>query len=133
MPTAPAILQPSPDWRAIVGDRIPLVLAVRPGDETARFGTLLARACAAGRPPFVAVLTDGSSQPGAAGEPPHRVALRRERETRAAAAAMDLVMWRNDCHVLVAAEGGDPDTAATIRLAHAVARRTGLPLVLHSQ
>ena len=150
---APSLL----DWREITGDRTALVLAVHPGDETRLFGGLIARTCAAGRPPFVAVLTDGSTQPGAAGEAAHRVALRRERETRAAAAAlgleddrllfvglfdgtvpadgpmfdavvaaMDLVMWRNDCHVLVAAEDGDTDTQAAAAVARAVARRTGL-------
>ena len=152
------------DWRAVTGERTALVLAVHPGDETAVFGAFIARACAAGRPPFVAVLTDGSTQPGAPGEDPRRIALRRERETRAAAAAlgleddrllfvglfdgtvpgegamfdavvaaMDLVMWRNDCHVLVAAEGGDGDTQAAAAVARAVARRTGLGVVLRGE
>ena len=149
------------DWRAVTGERTALVLAVHPGDEGALFGSFIARACAAGRPPFVAVLTDGSTQPGAAGEVAHGIAMRRERETRAVAAAlgldddrllfvglhdgtvpgegamhdalvaaMDLVMWRNDCHVLVAAAGGDADTQAAAAVARAVARRTGLGLVL---
>ncbi len=148
-------------WRSVIGERNILLLAVHPGDETALFGGLIARACAAGRAPFVAVLTDGSTQPGAPGEDPRRVALRRERETRAAAAAlgleddrllfvglfdgtvpgggpmfdalvaaMDLVMWRNDCTVLVAADGGDADTQAALLVARAAARRTGLGLVM---
>ena len=160
-PAALPHLPPGAGWRAVIGERNILLLAVHPGDETALFGGLVARACAAGRAPFVAVLTDGSTQPGAPGEDPRRVALRRERETRAAAAAlgldgdrllfvglfdgtvpsggpmfdalvaaMDLVMWRNDCTVLVAAEGGDADAQAALLVARAAARRTGLGLVV---
>ncbi len=154
-----AATTPAVDWRAIFGNETILVLATHPGDETACFGQLIARACAAGRPPFVMILADGSG--GQAGEAAHPVAMRRERETRAAAAqlgldddrllfaglfdgaiprdgpmadavvaAVDLVMWRNDCHVLCAAASGDADTVAVAALAHAVARRTGLRLVL---
>ncbi len=146
-------------WRAILGDATALVLATHPGDEAGRFGGLVAQACASGRPPIVAVLTDGSfGLEGAAGQ---AEALRRERASRAGAAglgldpdrllfvglfdgcvptegtlaeavvaALDLVMWRNDCRVLCAAAEGDADTRAAARLAQAVAARTGLRLVL---
>ena len=148
------------EWRDIFGDENVLVLATHPGDETALFGGFIARACAAGRPPFVAVLTDGS---GGAQKGAKALAMRRERETRAAVArlgldgerllfvglfdgsvpvegglrdavvgAIDLVMWRNDCHVICAAAGGDGDTAAAAGIADAVARRTGLRLVLRA-
>ena len=155
-------------WREIFGDENVLVLATHPGDETALFGGFIARACAAGRPPFVAVLTDGSGGGGGPAQAgaqagAQAVAMRRERETRAAVArlgldaerllfvglfdgsvptggglwdavvaAIDLVMWRNDCHVLCAASGGDGDTAAAASIAHAVVLRTGLRLVLRA-
>lgn len=48
----------------------------------------------------------------------------------AVVAAIDLAMRRNDCHVLSAEAGGDADADAAAALAHAVARRTGLSLML---
>lgn len=146
------------DWNTILNGQTALVLAVRPGDETARFGGLLAATLAAGRPPFVAILTDGGDGAGRAGKP---VAMRRERDSRAATAALglnddrllfvglfdgtmpadgplfdtlvaalDLVTWRNDCRVLVTEEGGTDDHAAAAVVARAVSARTGLPVVL---
>ncbi len=148
------------DWRAIAGEQNLLVLATHPGDETTLFGGLIARACASGRPPFVAVLTDGSA---GAGPGAHASAMQQERAVRAATvalgldpdrllfvglfqgsvprdgplaeavvAAIDLVMWRNDCRVLCAAADGDADTRAAANLAHAAAARTGLPLILRT-
>lgn len=39
-----------------------LLLAVRPGDETRDCGGFIAESCARGRPPFVCIVTDGSSK-----------------------------------------------------------------------
>lgn len=146
------------DWKTILGGQTALVLAVRPGEETGRFGGLIAATLASGRPPFVAILTDGGG--GADGDG-KRVAMQRERESRAAAAALgleddrllfvglfdgtvpadgplfdiliaalDLVTWRNDCRVLVTEEGGAGDHGAAAVVARAVSGRTGLPVVV---
>ena len=60
-----------------------LVLAASPGDETLACGSLIAEACARGRPPLVAILSDGASL-GVAGLSPDARAVAHERETRAA-------------------------------------------------
>jgi LmbE family N-acetylglucosaminyl deacetylase len=48
------------DFHRIAGGRNLLVLTAAPGDESLFCAELIAQACALGRPPFVAVLTDGS-------------------------------------------------------------------------
>jgi LmbE family N-acetylglucosaminyl deacetylase len=40
-----------------------LLLAVRPGDEIRDCGGFIAESCVRGRPPFVCIVTDGSSEP----------------------------------------------------------------------
>ena len=46
----------------IFGGQYVLLLAVRPGDETRACGGFIAESCARGRPPFVCIVTDGSSE-----------------------------------------------------------------------
>jgi LmbE family N-acetylglucosaminyl deacetylase len=57
------------------------VLAPHPDDESLGCGGLIAMCCATGRPPIVAVLTDGSaSHPGSRTYPPNRLAAIRKAE-----------------------------------------------------
>jgi len=51
------------DLQCVTGGRNLLVLAATPGDESLFCGHLIAQASAKGRPPFVAVLTDGNEVP----------------------------------------------------------------------
>jgi LmbE family N-acetylglucosaminyl deacetylase len=71
------------DLRSVTGGRNLLVLAASPGDESLYCGGLIAQACARGRPPFVAVLTDGSAVPvpGFDNATPDETALRHARQT----------------------------------------------------
>ncbi len=66
-----------------------LVLAASPGDESLACGCLIAEACARGRPPLVAILTDGASLGGPGLSEDARAAAH-ERETRAAVLALGL-------------------------------------------
>ena len=99
-----------------------LVVAPHPDDESLGVGGLIAEACRLGRPPVVAVLTDGgASHPGSHDYPPHRLAALRGKEVREAVAllglpAENLVML------------GAPDTAAPHEgeAAAALARRIAL-------
>jgi LmbE family N-acetylglucosaminyl deacetylase len=89
---------PNPDeilrtWQALPwADSVPfppgrraLVLAPHPDDETLGCGGLIAACCAAGRPPIVAVLTDGAGSHGNL-DPSSKTLLReqRQREVRRA-------------------------------------------------
>jgi LmbE family N-acetylglucosaminyl deacetylase len=68
-----------------------LVLAPHPDDESLGCGGLIAEACRRGRPPLVAILTDGAaSHPGSQIYPPARVAALRELEVRQAVAHLGL-------------------------------------------
>jgi LmbE family N-acetylglucosaminyl deacetylase len=51
------------DLHSITGGRNLLILATTPGDESQYCGHLIAQASAKGRPPFVAILTDGNEVP----------------------------------------------------------------------
>jgi LmbE family N-acetylglucosaminyl deacetylase len=75
--------------RAIFEDQYVLLLAVRPGDETRCCGGFIAESCARGRPPFVCIVTDGSSDATAA-HSPDQVAQWRAERSRAATAMLDL-------------------------------------------
>ncbi|WP_428485102.1 PIG-L deacetylase family protein [Rhodopila sp.] len=101
-------------WRAlpvaplsdIIGGGTCLILAPHPDDESLGCGGLIAACCAAGRPPLVAILTDGAgSHPQSHAFPPARLRALREREARDAVAYLGLPPDR----ILFL---GQPDTAA---------------------
>ena len=79
-------------WETITGCENLLVLATRPSDETADCGGLIARSCRRGRPPFVVVLTDGSTSDPA--NPPDRQAALQERRSRTAVRHLGLPAHR---------------------------------------
>ena len=81
-------------WRAlpfgdiddVTGPRRALILAPHPDDESLGCGGLIAACCQAGKPPIVAILTDGGmSHPGSKAY--HRERLVRVREAEACDAA----------------------------------------------
>ncbi len=78
------------DLYGVTGGRNLAVLAASPGDESLYCGDLIAEASVRGRPPFVAVLTDGSQvpAPGLEGEVGDARAFRHGREGVAAATAL---------------------------------------------
>ena len=76
---------------AVTGAGPALILAPHPDDETLGCGGLIAAAAAAGRPPFVVVLTDGTgSHPNSRSHPPARLKAVREQETLEAMAILGL-------------------------------------------
>jgi LmbE family N-acetylglucosaminyl deacetylase len=76
---------------ALSGEENLLVLALRPGDESLHCGGLIARCCRRGRPPFVVVLSDGSTLSTSPQHmPPDALAHRHEQETRAAMRCLGL-------------------------------------------
>jgi LmbE family N-acetylglucosaminyl deacetylase len=82
---------PVRDLDAIVGAGTLLILAPHPDDESLGCGGLIAACCAAGRPPFVLVLTDGTgSHPRSRLYPPLRLKKARKAEARRAMAALGL-------------------------------------------
>lgn len=90
----------------VIGAGTALILAPHPDDETLGCGGLIARCVDAGRPPLVAVLTDGTgSHPNSRAYPPDRLRETRMSELRAAVACLGLAPDR-----VVALN--QPDTAA---------------------
>ena len=82
---------------AITGGDPVLILAPHPDDEALGCGGLIAAASAAGHPPFVLVLTDGSgSHPNSRNYPPQRLIALREQEARNAVALLGLPSDRID-------------------------------------
>ena len=90
-------------WRAlptgtleeVAGSGTCLVLAPHPDDESLGCGGLIAACCAAGRPPVVAILTDGSgSHPGSRAYPPARLAAVRKAEVTAAVGHLGMPVER---------------------------------------
>jgi len=75
--------------RGIFNDQYVLLLAVRPGDETLCCAGFIAESCARGRPPFVCIVTDGSSAATTI-QSPEQVAQWRAERSRAATAMLDL-------------------------------------------
>ena len=74
----------------MIGEQ-PLILAPHPDDESLGCGGLIAAACAAGRPPVVAILTDGAaSHPGSRAYPPPALARLRQAEALRAVAILGL-------------------------------------------
>ena len=78
------------DLRSITGGRNLLVLATAPGDESLYCGDLIAQASAKGRPPFVAILTDGNevAVPGFEHATADEIALRHARDAARASAIL---------------------------------------------
>lgn len=98
---------PYADLDAITGGGTTLLLAPHPDDESLGCGGLIAEACARGRPPVVAVLTDGAmSHPSSRSHPRPRLKALREAETRAAAAILGLPPDR--LHFLEFSDGQAP-------------------------
>jgi hypothetical protein len=145
--------------RALIADRTMLVLAARPGDEAFACGGLIAEACARGRPPLVAILTDGASL-GAPEMSPDTRAVAHERETRAAVQALGLppgrllmlgvrddavpaegafftrivqavgfLTWMRDLNVICGPRADEPAGAITAE----IARQTGIGLLTYGR
>ncbi len=134
-----------------------LVLATHPGEEVFWCGALIARACARGRPPMVAIMTDGGQDT--------ELAEARARQARAAAAALGLpegrlfllglhrgtapapgsglfralvaglhfLMWSRDCGVILAPADGDADARAAGEAARVLAAESCVALMRHGQ
>jgi LmbE family N-acetylglucosaminyl deacetylase len=86
-------------WRAlpfgtlndVTGAGCPLILAPHPDDESLGCGGLIAACCDAGRPPIVAILTDGAmSHPESKLYPRERLVRLREAEARDAVSLLGL-------------------------------------------
>lgn len=76
---------------AVTGGKPALILAPHADDETLGCGGLIAAASAAGHPPFVLILTDGTgSHPNSRAYPPLRLKQVREQEARTAVAILGL-------------------------------------------
>lgn len=76
---------PLVDLEGLLQGRLPLILAPHPDDETLGCGGLIAQLCAAGTPPHVAIMTDGShSHPNSKTHTPERLRHMREEEARSA-------------------------------------------------
>jgi LmbE family N-acetylglucosaminyl deacetylase len=82
---------PLASLRQITRGATVMILAPHPDDESLGCGGLIAQACAAGQPPIVTVLTDGTgSHPSSASYPPHRLRDLRENEARLAVSILGL-------------------------------------------
>jgi len=110
-----------------------LVLAPHPDDESLGCGGLIAQACRRGRPPVVAILTDGAgSHPRSRAYPRPRLAALRAGEVRAAAACLDLPP--EHLVMLGAPDGGAPHSgpAAAALAARLAALAEGCDAILTS-
>jgi LmbE family N-acetylglucosaminyl deacetylase len=117
---------PVRDLDAVIGEGHVLILAPHADDESLGCGGLIAEAVAAGRPPLVLVLTDGSrSHPGSASYPPDRLRATRETEARNAVAALGLAAERIDFLRLPDTEA--PQEGAEFdRVVRAIIERAGM-------
>jgi LmbE family N-acetylglucosaminyl deacetylase len=76
---------------AITGGGTVMILSPHPDDESLGCGGLIAAACAAGTPPLLVFLTDGTgSHPNSSTHPPAALRELREQEAHAAAAILGL-------------------------------------------
>lgn len=79
----------------VIGSGTCVVLAPHPDDESLGCGGLIASCCAVGRPPLVAILTDGAaSHPNSPAFPPDRLRQVRAEEARQAVAFLGLPQRR---------------------------------------
>jgi LmbE family N-acetylglucosaminyl deacetylase len=111
-----------------------LILAPHPDDESLGCGGLIAALCQAGRPPVVAVLTDGAgSHPGSHDWPPESLREVRSQEVRTAAALLGLpadrlvLLRQPDSH---APHPGDDAFDAVVTRVRGVARDFGCDRIL---
>jgi len=82
---------PESGIETILAGRRPLILAPHPDDESLGCGGLIAALCAAGTPPIVAILTDGTkSHPDSRIFPPRSLRALRECETLRAVSLLGL-------------------------------------------
>lgn len=82
---------PVGDLKNVTGTGRCLIIAPHPDDESLGCGGLIAASVAAGRPPLVAILTDGAgSHPGSHAFPPERLRAVRSQEARRAANLLGL-------------------------------------------
>jgi hypothetical protein len=150
------VLWPS---RTLAVDSNLLIIAVRPSEESSRYGGLIAELCRRGRPPFVTILTDGSGDAGNAAEamaaakaaaarravthlglPPERlllIGLHDGSGSEGAAirdalvSAFDLLSWARDCQTIcVNGDTPTPDHALTRSLGEQLSLKAGLGCVL---
>jgi LmbE family N-acetylglucosaminyl deacetylase len=123
---------PKAGLQTILQGRKPMILAPHPDDESLGCGGLIAAACAAGTPPLVIILTDGSaSHPDSKLFPPHRLAEIREQETLQATRLLglpgqNLHFFRQPDSRLAA--GGDFE--ALVRHAATLGEQQGCKLVI---
>ena len=87
MPEDDARFEPSTVAEVSGGENV-LLLAAAPGDETRVCGGFIAESCLRGRPPYVAILTDGAAIPDAAAQT--RMAADRAAAVRASLATLGL-------------------------------------------
>jgi LmbE family N-acetylglucosaminyl deacetylase len=118
----------------VIGSGTCLILAPHPDDESLGCGGLIAACTAAGRPPLIAVLTDGSgSHPGSRAFPPDRLRAVRAQEVRAAVEhlglAPDRVVFLNQPDTAAPHDGPAFDAAAAV-LSGLVRQETNCTAVL---
>lgn len=128
-------------WRAlpigslddVIGPGTCLVLAPHPDDESLGCGGLIAACCAAGRPPLVVILTDGSgSHPGSQQFPRSKLATLRAAEVTHATATLGLpvdrlmFMHEPDTH----APHGGPGFDRVVRRLAALVQAFGCSVIL---
>jgi LmbE family N-acetylglucosaminyl deacetylase len=144
--------------RQLAVDSNLLIIAVRPSEESSRYGGLIAELCRRGRPPFLTILMDGSS--GAAyaadavaatkaaatrravshlGLPPERLLLIGLHDgagsgepamVDALVSAFDLLSWARDCHTIcVNGDAPTPDHVLARSLGERLSLKAGLGCV----
>jgi LmbE family N-acetylglucosaminyl deacetylase len=115
-------LLPLGDVDDIVGDGNCLILAPHPDDESLGCGGLIAACVASGKPPLVAILTDGAgSHPNSRAYPPDRLRALRAQEVRTAIGhlglAQDRIAFMDYPDAAAPHHGQDFDAAVAILLA----------------
>ena len=145
--------------RQLAVDSNLLIIAVRPSQESSRYGGLIAELCRRGRPPFLTILTDGSSGAGHAadavaaakaaaarravshlGLPPERLLLIGLHDgagsegpamADALVSAYDLLSWARDCQTIcVDGDARTPDHVLARSLGERLSLKAGLGCVL---